>query len=113
MTATDDRDFEQQIEASRQEIVQLAERVKRLVAKRNERDLLVQRLSQTARRQTPIGVPIPLQSFHLCSLCATDHASAAIEHVRGCAPGSKCEHCGQPAIMWVELKAAGHAQLAH
>jgi hypothetical protein len=97
--------LEAELERSREEILKLAERVHRLVAKRNEREMLVQRLRRTAagqsfRQQTPTA-PEPL---HLCSLCATDHASEAIDHVRGCAPGSKCDQCGQPAVMWIQLK---------
>ena len=95
--------FESELERSRAEILQLAERVKKLVSKRNEREALVQRL-----RQTGSGMARPMPSLHqayyLCGLCATDHASAAIEHVRASPSGTRCDHCGQPAIMWIELK---------
>lgn len=100
--------LESELERSREEILQLAERVKRLVSKRNEREALVQRLRRSG---SPRPVPALREAFHLCSLCATDHASAAIEHVRACAPGSRCDHCGEAAIMWIELKMEGAVEV--
>jgi hypothetical protein len=102
---TNTLDLGAELENSRVEIVKLAERVHRLVAKRNEREALVQRLRRSV--QCPGSLAKSSEEnrpLHLCGLCATDHAAAAIEHVRACAANSKCDHCGQPAVMWIQLK---------
>jgi hypothetical protein len=91
----------EELDKSRDELLQLAERVKRLVVKRSEREVFLQRLH---RGQIPSSVRAVATPHHLCSLCAAEYAAMAIEHVRGCAPGIKCDQCGQPAIIWVQLK---------
>lgn len=52
----------------------------------------------------PATLQIDFDSHYLCSLCATDYSKRAIQHVRGVSPGVKCDHCGQPAIVWLQLK---------
>jgi hypothetical protein len=92
-----------ELEQSRAELLQLAARVQRLIGKRGERDALLQRLRRTA--SMPGSVKISMPAYHLCSLCATSYAELAIHQVRGAAPGTKCDQCGEPALVWVQLKA--------
>jgi hypothetical protein len=92
----------QELEQSRAELLQLAARVQRLIGKRGEREALLQQLHRTAT--LPPGLKLSMPSYHLCSLCATGYAELAIQQVRGAAPGAKCDHCGQSAIVWVQLK---------
>jgi hypothetical protein len=42
-------------------------------------------------------------------LCATGYAELAIHQVRGAAPEARCDHCGSPAIVWIQLKAQTEA----
>jgi hypothetical protein len=88
---------------SRAELLRLAARVQRLIGKRSEREALLEQLHRSASR--PPGLKISMPSFHVCSLCATSYAELAIHQVRGAAPEAKCDHCGQPAIVWIQLKA--------
>ena len=97
--------LETDLAQSRIEILQLADRVRRLVARQNERQLRVQQWRQSV---TLPGLVEHRESstlrLNLCGLCATERATSTIEHVGGCSPGSKCDQCGQPAIMWIEVK---------
>jgi hypothetical protein len=92
----------QELETSRAELLELAARVQRLIGKRSERDALLQQIHCGA--SFPPGVKLSMPAYHLCSLCATGYAELAIEQVRGAAPSAKCDHCGQPALVWVQLK---------
>jgi hypothetical protein len=94
-----------ELAASRVEILQLADRVRRLVARQTERQELVQRWRQLAAL-SPLPEPVetPTGRLNLCGLCATERATATIHHVGGCIPGAKCDQCSQPAIMWMEIK---------
>jgi hypothetical protein len=91
-----------ELEQSRAELLELAAKVQRLIGKRSEREALLQRLHRSAAM--PTGIRPAMPSHHLCSLCATDYASLPIQNVRGVTPGTKCDHCGQPAIVWIQLK---------
>jgi hypothetical protein len=91
-----------ELERSRADLLDLAARVQRLIGKRGEREALLERLSRTATM--PSSAPRSMPTRYLCSLCATGYASLSIQQVRGAAPGAKCDHCGQPAMVWVQLK---------
>jgi hypothetical protein len=92
-----------ELEQSHADLLQLAARVQRLIGKRGEREALLRRLQRTA--SMPETVKISMPAYHLCSLCATSYAELAIHQVRGAAPGTKCDQCGEPALVWVQLKA--------
>lgn len=92
-----------ELEKTHDEILRLAERVKRLVVKRSEREVFLQGLHRTTGMPGRL-CPAQPSPHYLCSLCATEFAELAIEHVRGCSPGHKCDQCGQPAIIWIQLK---------
>ena len=87
---------------SRADLLELAARVQRLIGKRGEREALLQRLHRTAT--LPTG-KLSMPCFNVCSLCATGYAELAIHQVRGAAPEAKCDHCGSPAMVWIQLKA--------
>lgn len=91
-----------ELEQSRSELLELSARVQRLIGKRTQRQVMLQRL----RRGSSISasLQIPTESHYLCSLCATSFASRAIQNVRGVGTDVKCDCCGQPAIVWLELK---------
>ena len=91
-----------ELEQSRSDILQLADRVRMLIVKRGKREALLQRLHRTAA--SPQALSRAVAPHYLCSLCANDYASLAIEHVRGCPPNLRCDQCGQPAIIWIQLK---------
>jgi hypothetical protein len=94
-------DFQTQLEESRAEILELAERVKKLVAKRSEREAMVQQFRQAT------GSPRPLQPkliWNFCSSCATNHTHETFERVRGCGPATLCDTCRQPAIISIQFK---------
>jgi hypothetical protein len=86
---------------SREELLELAARVQRLIGRRGEREALIQRLHRTAT--LPAG-KLSMPCFNVCSLCATGYAELAIHQVRGAAPEAKCDHCGSLAIVWIQLK---------
>ena len=92
----------EELAQSRSELLELSERVQRLIGKRTQRHVLLERLHRTATM--PTTLQINNDSHYLCSLCANDYAKRAIQHVRAVTPGVKCDHCGQPAIVWLELK---------
>jgi hypothetical protein len=92
-----------ELEQSRTDLLELAARVQRLIGKRSEREELLQRLHRSASMPAPVRRVMP--SYRLCSLCATEYADLAIQNVRGATPGTKCDQCGQPAIVWIQLKA--------
>jgi hypothetical protein len=92
-----------ELEQSRVELLQLAERVKRLVEKRNERETLVQQFRRATAVPSLVSAGRSKRTFDLCSLCATERTTETVEHVRASSAGSKCDHCGQPAIMWIQL----------
>src|SRR4051812_30884037 len=96
-----------ELEQSRADLLQLAERVQRLIGKRSEREALLERLQRTA--SLPTGMKVSMPSYYVCSLCATSYAEIAIHQVRGAAPGAKCDHCGGPAMVWIQLKADGES----
>lgn len=100
-----------ELEQSRSELQELSARVQRLIGKRTQRQVMLQQL----RRGAPIPMlHIPTESHYLCSLCATSFASRAIQNVRGVGPGMKCDCCGQPAIVWLELKCEEeHDEVTH
>jgi hypothetical protein len=91
---------------SRQELLELAARVQRLIGKRGEREALLQRLHRAATM--PAG-KLSMPCYNVCSLCATGYADLAIYQVRGAAPEAKCDHCGSPAIVWIQLKSQEEA----
>jgi hypothetical protein len=105
MNATESVDLGTELEESRQHLLLLADRVKKLVAKRNEREILVQQFRQAAGTPDAFARKNSSGPAHFCSLCASSHASEHVEHVRACAPGTKCDDCGQPAVMSLEIKA--------
>ena len=90
------------LEQSRSELLELSARVQRLIGKRERRQVLLQRLRRGA--SIPASLQMATESHYLCSLCATSFASRAIQNVRSPASGQKCDCCGQPAIVWLELK---------
>jgi hypothetical protein len=96
-----------ELEQARSDLLELAARVRRLISKRSEREALLQRLHRCASLPTPAIQPMPAR--HLCSLCATSYADLAIQNVRGATPGAKCDHCGQSAIVWIQLKSENSA----
>jgi hypothetical protein len=91
---------------SREELLQLAARVQRLIGKRGEREALLQQLHRTAT--LPAG-KLSMPCYNVCSLCATGYAELAIHQVRGAAPEAKCDHCGSPAIVCIQLKSQTEA----
>jgi hypothetical protein len=100
-----------QLAQSRSDLLELAGRVQRLIGKRSEREVLLRRLRRTAGM--PAGIKrAAMPSHHLCSLCATEYAEMAIHNVRGASPGAKCDHCGQPAIVWIQLKPQAELETA-
>lgn len=90
-----------ELEQSRSELQELSARVQRLIGKRTQRQVMLQQLRRGA--SIPM-LDIATESHYLCSLCATSFASRAIQNVRDAGPGLKCDCCGQPAIVWLELK---------
>ncbi|HUS35560.1 MAG TPA: hypothetical protein VM680_09440 [Verrucomicrobiae bacterium] len=102
------------LEQSRSELLELSARVQRLIGKRERRQVLLQRLRRGA--SIPTSLQMPSESHYLCSLCATSFASRAILNVRSPGPGQRCDCCGQPAIVWLELKCETedeHVAVAH
>jgi hypothetical protein len=91
----------EQLEQSRSELLELTARVHRLIGERTQRQALLQRI----HRGAPISaLQLAAESHYLCSLCATGYATRAIQNVRSVTPGATCDHCHQPAIVWLELK---------
>jgi hypothetical protein len=101
----------EELQQSRADLLQLAARVQKLIGKRGEREALLQRLQRTAA--LPHGAHVSMPCYHLCSLCATSYAELAIHQVRGAAPESKCDHCGSPALVWVQLKEQPEGAVEH
>jgi hypothetical protein len=91
---------------SREELLQLAARVHRLIGKRGEREALLRQLRRTAT--LPASNP-SMPCYNVCSLCATGYAELAIHQVRGAAPEAKCDHCGSPAMVWIQLRSQTEA----
>ena len=92
-----------ELDQSREELLQLAARVQKLIGKRSERDALLQQLRRIASMSA--GPKISMPAYHLCSLCATGYTELSIHQVRAAAPEARCDHCGGPAMVWVQLKA--------
>ena len=90
----------EQLEQSRSELLELTARVHRLIGKRSQRQALLERI----HRGASISTLQLAESHYLCSLCATGYATRAIQNVRSVTPGATCDHCHQPAIVWLELK---------
>jgi hypothetical protein len=95
---------------SRSELLKLAERVQRLIGKRSERQALLQQIHRSAGVGAPIARAMP--AHYLCSVCATHFANLAIQNVRGATPGTTCDQCGDPALVWVQLKFAPETESA-
>jgi hypothetical protein len=96
-------DLTRQLEQSRFEILQLAERVKNLIEKRSQRQAMVQQFRRSTETTSLSETRFCRNEFNLCTLCATARASSSIKHVRASAQGVKCDDCGQPADMWIQF----------